>query len=82
EEIALGMKQAQENPWLRVQEKYPPGSVVEGVVKSITSYGVFIEIEEGIDGLLHISDMSWTKRISNPEQVLKTGQRVKAKVLT
>jgi len=82
EEISLGMKQAQENPWLRVQEKYPPGSVVEGTVKSVTSYGAFIEIEEGIDGLLHISDMSWTRRITNPEQVLKPGQKIKAKVLT
>jgi len=81
EEIALGMKQAQENPWLKVAEKYPVGSVVEGVVKSVTSYGAFVQIEEGVDGLLHVSDMSWTRRVTNPEEILKPGQKIKAKVL-
>jgi len=81
EEIALGMKQAQENPWLKVAEKYPVGSVVEGTVKSVTSYGAFVQIEEGVDGLLHVSDMSWTKRVTNPEEILKPGQKIKAKVL-
>ena len=81
EEIALGMKQAQENPWLRVQEKYPPGTVIEGTIKSVTSYGAFIEIEEGVDGLLHVSDMSWTKRVSSPEEILQPGEVIRAKVL-
>ena len=81
EEIALGMKQAQENPWLKMAEKYPVGSVVEGTVKSVTSYGAFVQLEEGVDGLLHVSDMSWTKRITNPEEILKPGQKIKAKVL-
>jgi small subunit ribosomal protein S1 len=81
QEISLGMKQVEENPWERVAEKYPPGSVVEGKVRNIANYGAFVEIEEGIDGLLHVSDLSWTKKIGHPSEVLKKGENVQAVVL-
>src|SRR6476469_5554505 len=81
QEISLGMKQVEENPWERVAEKYPPGSVVEGKVRNIANYGAFVEIEEGIDGLLHVSDLSWTKKIGHPSEVLKKGETIKAVVL-
>jgi small subunit ribosomal protein S1 len=77
QEISLGMKQVEENPWERVAEKYPPGSVVEGKVRNIANYGAFVEIEEGIDGLLHVSDLSWTKKIGHPSRVLKKGEDVR-----
>src|SRR5213075_395613 len=82
QEISLGMKQVEENPWERVAEKYPPGSVVEGKVRNIANYGAFIEIEEGIDGLLHVSDLSWTKKIGHPSEMLKKGETVRAVVLS
>jgi small subunit ribosomal protein S1 len=82
QEISLGMKQVEENPWERVAEKYPPGSVVEGKVRNIANYGAFVEIEEGIDGLLHVSDLSWTKKIGHPSEVLKKNESVKAVVLS
>jgi small subunit ribosomal protein S1 len=81
QEISLGMKQVEENPWERVAEKYPQGSVVEGKVRNIANYGAFVEIEEGIDGLLHVSDLSWTKKIGHPSELLKKGESVKAVVL-
>ena len=81
QEISLGMKQVEENPWERVSEKYPPGSVVTGKVRNIANYGAFVEIEEGIDGLLHVSDLSWTKKIGHPSEVLKKGEDVQAVVL-
>jgi small subunit ribosomal protein S1 len=82
QEISLGMKQVEENPWERVAEKYPPGSVVEGKVRNIANYGAFVEIDEGIDGLLHVSDLSWTKKIGHPSEVLKKGETIKAVVLS
>jgi small subunit ribosomal protein S1 len=82
QEISLGMKQVEENPWERVAEKYPPGSVVEGKVRNIANYGAFVEIEEGIDGLLHVSDLSWTKKIGHPSELLKKGENVQAVVLS
>jgi small subunit ribosomal protein S1 len=82
QEISLGMKQVEENPWERVAEKYPPGSVVEGKVRNIANYGAFVEIEEGIDGLLHVSDLSWTKKIGHPSELLKKGDTVRAVVLS
>jgi len=82
QEISLGMKQTQENPWDRVAEKYPPESVVEGTVRNLTNYGAFIEIEEGIDGLLHVSDMSWTRKISHPNEMVEKGQKVTCRVLS
>jgi len=81
QEISLGMKQTQVNPWDQVANKYPPGTMVEGTVRNLTNYGAFIEIEEGIDGLLHISDMSWTRKIGHPNEVLEKGQRISCQVL-
>jgi small subunit ribosomal protein S1 len=82
QEISLGMKQTQENPWDRVADKYPPDSVVEGTVRNLTNYGAFIEIEEGIDGLLHVSDMSWTRKISHPNEMVEKGQKITCRVLS
>jgi small subunit ribosomal protein S1 len=82
QEISLGLKQTEVNPWTTVAQKYPPGTVVEGVVRNLTNYGAFIEIEEGIDGLLHISDMSWTKKVSHPSEMLKKGDNVRCVVLS
>ena len=81
QEISLGMKQADVNPWTLISQKHPVGSVIEGRVRNLTNYGAFVEIEEGIDGLLHISDMSWTRRITHPSELLKKGQAVKCMVL-
>jgi small subunit ribosomal protein S1 len=81
-EISLGMKQCQSNPWGEVAKKYPPGTVITGVVRNLTNYGAFIEIEEGIDGLLHVSDMSWTRKVSNPSEVVQKGQKVTCQVLS
>src|SRR5256714_12328400 len=81
QEISLGMKQVEENPWERVAEEYPPGSMVKGKVRNIANYGAFSEIEEGIDGLLHVSDLSWTKKIGHPSEILKKGEEVQAGVV-
>ena len=82
EEISLGMKQTEVNPWTLVEEKYPQGTQVKGRVRNLTNYGAFIEIEEGIDGLLHVSDMSWTKKVGHPSEVLKKGDLVDVVVLS
>ena len=79
--ISLGIKQIGPDPWEIVQEKYPVGSIVEGKIKNITKFGIFVEVVEGIDGLVHVSDISWTKRIKHPADLYKKGQVVKAKVL-
>ncbi len=79
--ISLGLKQLTPNPWDVVAEKYPVGTVIEGKVKNITDFGIFIGIDEGIDGLVHISDISWTKRIRHPSEMFQKGQTVRAKVL-
>ncbi len=81
QEISLGMKQTQPNPWDQVAQKYPTGTMVEGTVRNLTNYGAFIEIEEGIDGLLHISDMSWTRKIGHPNEILEKGHKVTCQVL-
>ena len=81
QEISLGLKQTQENPWTHVAEKYPPNTRISGRVRNLTNYGAFVEIEEGIDGLLHVSDMSWTKKISHPSEVLKKGDTIDCVVL-
>jgi len=80
--ISLGIKQMEPNPWLTIEERYPLDSVLKGIVKSITPFGVFVEIEENIEGLIHISDISWTKRIYHPKEVYKKGQEVEVKVLS
>lgn len=82
QEISLGMKQTQENPWDRVADRYPPGTVVHGTVRNLTNYGAFIEIEEGIDGLLHVSDMSWTRKISHPNEMVEKNQQVECRVIS
>jgi len=82
QEISLGMKQTEANPWTQVEEKYPPGTVIKGRVRNLTNYGAFVELEEGIDGLLHVSDMSWTKKINHPSEILKKGDKVEAVVLS
>jgi small subunit ribosomal protein S1 len=81
QEISLGIKQVQPNPWDKVAEKYPPGTQIEGVVRNLTNYGAFIEIEEGIDGLLHVSDMSWVRKVGHPSEVVSKGQKVKCVIL-
>ena len=79
--ISLGMKQVVPNPWDVISEKYPVGTVIEGKIKNITDFGIFIGIDEGIDGLIHISDISWTKRIKHPSELYKKGDTIQAKVL-
>jgi small subunit ribosomal protein S1 len=79
--ISLGMKQMEANPWVTIDDRYPIGHVLEGEIKSITPFGVFVEIEENIEGLVHISDISWTKRIYHPKEVFKRGEVIKVKVL-
>jgi small subunit ribosomal protein S1 len=79
--ISLGMKQLEKNPWDTLHDKYPVGATVEGRVRNLTDFGAFIEIEEGIDGLIHVSNMSWTKRIKHPSEVVKKGDKVRAAVL-
>ncbi|MBW1926501.1 MAG: 30S ribosomal protein S1 [Deltaproteobacteria bacterium] len=81
EKVSLGIKQLTEDPWLRVEEKYPVGEKVTGKVVSLTDYGVFIELEEGVEGLIHVSEMSWTKRIRHPSQMVDVGDIVEAVVL-
>ena len=79
--ISLGMKQVEPNPWDVIAEKYPVGTTIEGRIKNITDFGLFIGIDEGIDGLVHISDISWTKRIKHPGELFKKGDEVRAIVL-
>ena len=82
QEISLGMKQAQSNPWDEVSAKYPPGASVSGTVRNLTNYGAFIELEEGVDGLLHVSDMSWTRKISHANELLKKGDPITCQVIS
>jgi small subunit ribosomal protein S1 len=81
QEISLGMKQIEVNPWELVSEKYPPGTIIEGSVRNLANYGAFVEIEPGIDGLLHISDISWTKKVTHPNELIKKGELVSCVVL-
>lgn len=81
-EISLGMKQTQENPWDKAMESYPPGTIVTGRVRNLTNYGAFVEIVEGLDGLLHVSDMSWTRKIGHPAEMVENGQTIECKVLS
>ncbi|NQT91067.1 MAG: 30S ribosomal protein S1 [Candidatus Omnitrophica bacterium] len=82
QKISLGLKQLEANPWLEAMVKYPVGSKVKGKIKNLTDYGAFVELDENIDGLIHISDISWTRRLSHPSEVLKKGQKVEAVVLS
>ncbi len=81
QKISLGLRQLEANPWDRAQEKYPPGTKVKGKIRNLTSYGAFIELEEGLDGMIHVSDISWTRKINHPSEVLKKGDEVEAVVL-
>ena len=82
QEISLGMKQTQPNPWDEVTAKYPPGTMVKGTVRNLTNYGAFVELQEGVDGLLHISDMSWTRKVSHANEILKKGDPIECQILT
>ncbi|MFH1045806.1 MAG: 30S ribosomal protein S1 [Candidatus Omnitrophota bacterium] len=82
QKVSLGIKQMEANPWLRAVERYPIGSRVKGKIHALAEYGAFVELEEGIDGLIHISDMSWTKRLTHPEEVVKKGQKIEAVVIS
>jgi small subunit ribosomal protein S1 len=79
--ISLGLKQVMPNPWEEAKQKYPVGSVVKGPVRNITDFGIFVGIEEGIDGLVHVSDLHWTKKVKHPSELFKKGDMVEAKVL-
>jgi small subunit ribosomal protein S1 len=81
EKISLGLKQVEPDPWLTLDERYPVGAKFKGKVRNLTNFGAFVELEEGIDGLVHISDMSWTKRIRHPSEVVKKGDDVEVVVL-
>jgi small subunit ribosomal protein S1 len=81
QKISLGIRQLEANPWDKAQEKYPPGTRVKGKIRNLTSYGAFIELEEGLDGMIHVSDISWTRKINHPSEVLKKGDEVEAIVL-
>ena len=82
QQLSLGIKQTLANPWDNVLEKYPENALVEGKVRNLTNYGAFIELEEGIDGLLHVSDMSWTRKVSHPSEVLEKGQSLSCRILS
>ncbi len=81
QKIALGIRQTQDNPWDTVQDRYPVGSKIKGKVRNFTAYGAFVELEEGIDGMIHVSDMSWTRKINHPSECLQKGEEVEAVVL-
>lgn len=82
QEISLGMKQTQQNPWENISDKYPIGKKVTGTVRNLTNYGAFIELEEGVDGLLHVSDMSWTRKISHASEMLKKGDEIECQIIS
>jgi small subunit ribosomal protein S1 len=81
QKISLGIRQLETNPWDEALDKYPPGTKVQGKIRNLTSYGAFIELEEGLDGMIHVSDISWTRKINHPSEVLKKGDEVEAVVL-
>src|SRR6478735_925505 len=81
QKISLGLRQLETNPWDKALEKYPPGTHVKGKIRNLTSYGAFVELEDGLDGMIHVSDISWTRKINHPSEVLKKGDEVEAQVL-
>jgi small subunit ribosomal protein S1 len=81
ERVSLGLKQMQNNPWESIEARYPVGQKVSGLITKLVAYGAFVEVEEGVEGLIHVSELSWTKRIARPSDVLQVGQRVEAQVL-
>ena len=80
--ISLGIKQLEKNPWEDVEDKYPVGSSIKGEIRNLTNYGAFVALEPGVEGLIHISDLSWTKKVSHPSEVLKKGDQVEAVILS
>lgn len=82
QKISLGLKQTEHNPWEKIEEKYPAGTKIRGKVRNLTNYGAFVELEDGIDGLIHISDMSWTRKINTPSEILKKGDLVEAQIIS
>jgi small subunit ribosomal protein S1 len=80
--IALSIKQLEQNPWIDSEAKFPAGTKVQGKVKSFTKYGVFVELDSNLEGMIHISDLSWTKRIANPQDILKKGQKIEVVILS
>jgi small subunit ribosomal protein S1 len=81
QKISLGIRQLESNPWDNAEQKYPAGTKVKGKIRNLTSYGAFIELEEGLDGMIHVSDISWTRKINHPSEVFKKGDEVEAVVL-
>jgi len=81
QKISLGLRQTQENPWETIEDRYPIGGKVKGIVRNLTTYGAFVELEDGIDGLVHVSDMSWTRKINHPSEMLKKSEEIMAVVL-
>src|SRR6202043_2960525 len=81
ERVSLGLKQTQKNPWDQIEERFPAGQRVKGKITNLVPYGAFVELEEGVEGLIHVSELSWTKRITRPSDVLAVGQEVEAVVL-
>jgi small subunit ribosomal protein S1 len=79
--ISLGMKQVEPDPWATIEERYLPGALVTGKVRNLTDFGAFVELEPGVDGLLHISDMSWTRSVGHPSEILKKGQEIETQIL-
>jgi small subunit ribosomal protein S1 len=80
--ISLGLKQTTPNPWETLKQKYPEGSVIKGIIRNITNFGIFVGVEEGIDGLIHMSDISWKQRVKHPSEIFKKGQEIEAMVLS
>ena len=81
QKISLGIRQLESNPWDTAEQKYTPGTTVKGSVRNLTSYGAFVELEEGLDGMIHVSDLSWTRKINHPSEILNKGDEIEAKVL-
>ncbi len=81
EKISLGLKQCEPDPWITLTARYPVGTIIEGRVRNLTDFGAFVEVEEGIDGLVHISDMSWTKRVRHPKEIVKKGDMIQVQIL-
>jgi len=81
QKISLGVRQLEDNPWDAIEMRYPIGKQVHGTVRNMTAYGAFVELEEGIDGMIHVSDMSWTRKVNHPQEVLKKGDELDAVVI-
>ena len=82
QKISLGLRQLEANPWDQIEERFPIGSKIKGAIRNLTAYGAFVELEDGIDGMIHVSDLSWTRKVNHPSEVLQKGQEVEAQVLS